>query len=263
MVDTTILLASVYHKRFFPQVNHFRYRMYYLIFSINKISGLSRNCLLRVNKFGLMSFFEKDHSPKKNFLSWVRNILKQNDLNFTLGDVVLMAMPRILGYGFNPVSFWFCLDLEGKLRAVIAEVRNTFGENHDYLCYKSDHTVIQKHDVIYVDKIFHVSPFIKREGRYGFQFSYQQDQNNIKILIDHYDYNGKKLLSTSVSGNTIAYNSKNLLLCFILRPLVTIKTIIMIHWQALKIFNKGILYIPLPTQLKKKFSTINKKNCNR
>lgn len=256
MVAPKILHAKVFHKRFFPRVNQFSYKLYYLVFPISKISELSRNFIFRVNKHGLMSFFEKDHFPTHNFSEWIKNLLLENQLKFEVGEVVLIAMPRVFGYVFNPVSFWFCFDKESNLKAVLAEVRNTFGESHNYLCYNSDKSKIKQSDVICVEKMFHVSPFIERNGFYKFKFLFEEKSKKIGVWIDHYDSEGKKLLATSILGKTTIYNTKNLFKCLIFYPLVTIKTILMIHWQALKIFSKGIKYIPLPRQFKERFSTI-------
>ena len=258
MVEPKILFAKTYHKRLIPRINQFSYKLYYLVFSINRLSGLSRGLFFGVNKHRLMSFFEKDHFPKKDFSTWIKNVLKENDITFELGDVVLMAMPRILGYVFNPVSFWFCIDKKGELRAVLAEVRNTFGESHNYLCYNTDQSVIEQSDDILAKKIFHVSPFIKREGFYKFKFLYKKNSKEIGVWIDYYDQEGKKLLVTNVYGKIAPYNIKNLLKSFIFFPFVTLKTIMMIHYQAMKIVCKGISYITLPVQMTKTLSSVIK-----
>ena len=259
MVEPKIINAKIYHKRLFPKENQFRYKLYYLVFSIKKLSKLSRGFLFRINKFGLISFFEKDHFLVKNSYNNIKKILLENNLCFELEDVMLMTMPRVLGYVFNPVSFWFCLDKESNLMSVLVEVRNTFGESHNYLCYNYDQRKIEQNDIICVDKIFHVSPFISRQGEYKFKFLYKKNSKKIGVWIDYHDKKGQKLLVTSIIGRTDTYSSKNLLKCLLFYPLSNLKTIIMIHWQALKLFQKGIKYIPLPKRLKKRFSTIKQK----
>ncbi|NRB10652.1 MAG: DUF1365 domain-containing protein [Rickettsiaceae bacterium] len=260
MASLKIFFGRVYHKRLIPKVNQFNYRTYYLFFPITKIKELSRNFFFRVNKFAILSFYQQDHFPKSNFTKWVTEILTKHNIKIELGEVILMAMPRVLGYVFNPVSFWFCLNKDKQLKAVIAEVRNTFGESHNYLCFKKDLTTITKGDIIVTKKIFHVSPFIKREGSYQFNFSYNYEQDKVGIWINYFNSKDEKLLVTSLIGKLYPYNTTNLLYAFIFYPLITAKTIFLIHLQALKLFIKGIKYIQKPGQLKVKLSTIIKKN---
>ena len=262
------------HKRLFPKVNSFTYSVYYLALPLsNLIGGLSFREIVKrretnkfqenaddffqnlpYNKFGVLSFFDKDYGSKdgKNLNKWARKILKKYDLNDITNEIMLISMPRVLGYVFNPVCFWICLDKERNIRAVLCEVNNTFGETHKYLCAHNKGQPIKPEEQLEAKKIFHVSPFLKREGHYKFRFSL--DENKLGIWIDFYNAEGKKQLITSLVGQLHPLTKSSLSKVFWKHPLVTLKTIFLIHWQALKLISKGVKYIPKPTQIKQKLS---------
>jgi DUF1365 family protein len=257
-VEPKLILADIYHKRFFPRINIFNYKCYYLLLPlslINQTGNLTNN--LSINKFAKMSFYESDHGVKNNQQNcelWIRSILIKHDnsLNDMIKEIYLLTMPRILGYIFNPVSFWFCTDDKDKIRAVLCEVNNTFGERHFYFCSHKNNEIIKPKDLMYADKIFHVSPFLKREGRYSFRFSFKH--TSCGVWIDYFDRNGQKKLVTSISGKCHELSKKNINSFFWKYPLITIKTILLIHWQALKLKLKGIKYITKPEQIKQTLS---------
>ena len=251
-----IFTAKVMHKRLFPKVNSFIYGIYYLALPLSKIYSAETINNLAVNKLGLLSFYEKDHGDHKSKVEkWIRNILSENSLNEITDEVVLISMPRVMGYVFNPISLWMCLDDKKNLRAVLCEVNNTFGETHSYLCAHKKEKVIKSEDWIEAKKLFHVSPFLKREGHYKFRFSLEE--NKLGIWIDFYNKEGKKQLITSLIGNLTPLTKSNLRKSFWKHPLVTLKTIFLIHWQAIKLVAKGIKYIPKPKQVKDKLSKTN------
>ncbi len=249
-----LLVADVAHKRLRPKVNQFCYKVYYLCVSLSKLDELNSLKLCKYNKPALFSIKDKDHLVDENgtMQGYIKNILKEWQLNNVAdGDVVLLTMPRIFGYVFNPVSFWFCLDKQNNLRAVLAEVNNTFGENHNYICFHDDKRPIEKDDLLESKKLFHVSPFLKTEGNYSFRFAYSD--KNIGAWINYHDENGE-MLTTSLVGKRHELNDKSLLACFLRYPLITIKVIFLIHWQALKLVAKGIKYIPKPSPPKNEVS---------
>ena len=152
----------------------------------------------------------------------------------------------MLGYVFNPVSFWFCLDMQGSLRAVLSEVCNTFGERHCYLSFHDDRRPIGNDDWLRAEKVFHVSPFMDVVGHYMFRFVYREDK--IGAWIDYYDAEGL-MLNTSVVGKRRPLTAHNLLTCFFRYPLVTLKVIGLIHYEAVRLCLKGIRHRtkPLPS----------------
>lgn len=239
--------ASVMHKRLRPRVNQFVYRVFYLFFDIKKIDFLSSK-FLSLNRFNLFSFYHKDHGKRdgSSLEAWIREILSSKNLNDKVEKIYLMTHPRILGYAFNPVSFWFCLDSQKQIIAVLSEVNNTFGENHNYLIFNSDHSPIQENQWLEAKKEFHVSPFFKVRGSYKFRFAFKP--KNIAISIDYSENEEQKTLLTSVSCKQFELNDRKLLWGFFAMPLMTVKVIILIHWQALKIITKRIKYVPKPAQ---------------
>lgn len=258
-IEPKLILADIYHKRFFPRINIFRYKSYYLLLPLSLVNKRGRLAnTLSINKFSRMSFYESDHGAENNGDNcelWIRNILikHDNNLNDLTKEIYLLTMPRILGYIFNPVSFWFCVDNNDKIRAVLCEVNNTFGERHFYFCNHKDNEIIKPEDLIYADKLFHVSPFLQREGRYSFRFSF--GHNSCGAWIDYFDKDGNKKLVTSIFGKFHELSRKNINYFFWRYPLVTIKTILLIHWQALRLKLKGIKYIPKPEPIKATFTT--------
>jgi DUF1365 family protein len=237
--------AKVFHKRLTPQINEFSYQVFYLCFDIAKISDLKKP-LLSLNSFNLFSLYNKDYGKRdgSNLETWIREILEQKNLNKKISKIFLLTHPRILGYVFNPVSFWFCLDEKENLIAVLCEVNNTFGENHNYLIFNQNHSPILTNQEFEANKEFHVSPFFTRDGFYKFRFAF--DLKNIFVAINYFDPNGNKRLLTSLSCKNENLTYKSLIKAFINIPFVTFKVIFLIHFQAVKILLKKIKYISKP-----------------
>ena len=258
-IEPQIFFSKVMHKRLTPKVNQFTYGIYYIVSPLSKLNQLSDGWRFGVNQSGILSFYDKDHGDRsgEKLEIWIRTILSEHHINEANGEIILISMPRVFGYVFNPISLWLCLDKEKQIRAVLCEVNNTFGETHSYLCVKDDYSPITKNDWLEAEKLFHVSPFFEREGRYRFRFAYEGD--SLGIWIDYYDptKNNKQLL-TSLVGTLKPYNRHNLRKAFWKYPLVTMKTISLIHWQALKIILKGIKYVSKPKQKKERLSITKK-----
>lgn len=237
--------ATVMHKRLRPRINQFVYRIFYLCFDISKLDEIATK-FLSIDHFNLFSIWRRNHGKRdgSSLETWIRQILSQKNLNQKVEKIYLMTHPRILGYAFNPVSFWFCLDSQKNLIAVLAEVNNTFGENHNYLICNSDHSPIEQNQWFNAEKEFHVSPFFKVEGSYKFRFIFAE---KIAVWIDYLGNDGEKNLLTSVICERRQLNDLAILKGFFAIPLMTFKVIILIHWQALKIIAKKIKYIPKPT----------------
>lgn len=252
--EPTILFSNVMHARLFPKKNKFRYGVYYLSLPLSKLERAQ----IAYNRFAFLSFSDRDHGARDGSAlePWARSILSEHGVDKANGEITLLCMPRVLGYVFNPVSFWLCHDTEGNLRAVICEVHNTFGECHSYLCTFPDQRIINKKDVLEAKKLFHVSPFLEREGHYTFRFDTRD--GGFGAWIDFYDARGNKKLITSLTGKLEIMDRRTLSKAFWTYPLVTLKAIVLIHWQAAKIMAKGIKYIPKPLQNKQKVSALNK-----
>lgn len=230
-----LFVASIYHKRFLPRTNEFSYSGYYIKFSLDELETL-RSRVFGVNRFNLFSFYEKDHGYKdgSSLYKWAQDILEKAGATKFRGQVVLQTFPRVLGYVFNPVSFWYCYE-KGELMAVICEVNNTFSESHNYVLLKNLGTQTN-----YLSKHFHVSPFYPIEGGYFFDF-----RTTSKVTID-YHIDKQLQLTTSISGKEIEFSDKNLLKLFFKYPLYTFFIVALIHYQALRLFLKKIKFYSKP-----------------
>ncbi len=240
----SIGLGNVMHARMRPRAHRFHYGVFYLRLPLSQLHH-SASRFFSIDRWNLLSLYRADHGAKdgSDLESWIRNLLRQENIHHADGDIILQAFPRVLGYVFNPVSFWFCHDQQGALRAVLCEVRNTFGEHHNYLVAHDDGRPIATDCTLQSRKVFHVSPFFDVSGDYRFSFS--QHGASQKVRIDYYDAQGL-LLATSVSGHTEALTSRRLLFAFFRYPLMTFGVVARIHWQAMKLWLKGAGYRSKP-----------------
>jgi len=244
-----LLLGSVVHARHTTAHNAFSYAMFTLWLPLSQLAEAG-SAALGIEKFRLFSFFNRDHGARDGspLLPWIRAILQQHGLACVAdGDVVLQTMPRLFGFVFNPVSFWYCYDQEGGLRAVLAEVNNTFGERHNYLVAHADRRVIADDDVLVAQKVFHVSPFFPVRGEYHFSFARQGER--LTVGIDLFD-GGHKQLTTRLIGTEQALSASNLLCAWLRCPLLTLGVVYRINWQALRLLAKRVHFFskPLPPQ---------------
>ena len=201
--------------------------------------------LFRRNRTGLISLHDIDHGGTRGAgegAAWARRVLAQAGLDKADGALRLLAQPRILGHVFNPVCFWLCHGEDGTLRCVIAEVNNTFGDRHSYLCHHDDQRPITGADTLHARKIFHVSPFQPVEGDYRFRFDISDARVNIRI---EYGHEAGGVIATLVGPRRVA-SSAGLLGAMLRRPLGSRRVLALIHWQALKLWWKGARYNPRP-----------------
>lgn len=246
-IKPAIYTAKIAHKRLFPAVNAFHYNSYYLALPLTQLAQVKQH--LNINTRGYLSFHESDHSNLNGSCwAWIRQILANHDIDHLVEEVVLVTMPRVLGYVFNPVSFWLCFNKKQALQAVLSEVCNTFGEKHHYLCMHADQRPIDRHESLTAEKLFHVSPFLKREGSY--QFKFITTTETLSVYINFYNADHKLQLATSMHGKMQPLSKTALRKTSIKFLLVTQKTIFLIHWQAFKLMLKKIRYIPKPKQQK-------------
>ena len=234
----------------------FSYPVFYLALPLSTVQKIdSGGVWFGVNRKAITSFWEKDYLAEPlldssvqtlPLIDKVRTMFAQADIDLPDGEIVLMTMPRILGYAFNPVSFFFCYDAQSRLRSVISQVNNTFGESHCYLCHREDSEAITGADWITAEKQFHVSPFFAREGSY--QFRFHETESRLTIQIDHVGEDGGSELLTSVSGSLVALSQRSIRRSFWRYPMQTLLVTFRIHWHALRLWRKGIAYIRKPEQ---------------
>ena len=169
--------GQTFHKRIGGPDNAFRYGVDFVLTEPDR--NASGPALFSRNKRNVVALHDRDNGGKPGQgagVSWARQVIADYGLD-TLRDarILLLTQPRVLGYLFNPVSFWFVVDGDETLRAVIAEVSNTFGDRHSYLCHHDDLRPIGPDDIVSARKIFHVSPFQPVEGNYRFRFDIRDD----------------------------------------------------------------------------------------
>ncbi len=248
MTNSYIYNGSVIHKRFKPKKHFFKYKVFSLLIDLSELDDLDKKIsFFSINKFNLISFHEKDHGERdgSSLISWVKFNLKNNSINSENIKIKLLCYPRILGYVFNPLSVFFVYDEKEKLLSILYEVKNTFGEQHTYVFrVDNESNLIQNN----CSKKFHVSPFIEMDCKYFFRILNPTDK--LSVIIDQYDKDGK-ILFASQDGNKSDLNSKQLIKSYLKHPLMTFKIISAIHFEAFKLWVKGIKLI------KKKFKIKN------
>jgi DUF1365 family protein len=238
----TALLATgtVRHRRLRPAANAFAYRTYFLLLPMRTLAA-APSAALRRNRFGLVSFHDRDHGDGgDDALAWLDALLAREGVANANGEVWLQTYPRVLGYVFKPVSFWYCHRADGTLAAVVAEVNNTFGERHCYLLAGPGLAFGRE---LTAAKVFHVSPFCDVMGRYRFRF--MRTAERIVARIDHDDAGGP-LLQTSVGGSLQTLTAARVRAAFFGMPLMTLGVIARIHWQALRVWLKRVPYVKKP-----------------
>lgn len=242
--------GTVMHKRFTPKSNHFVYKVYYVLLP-----------LPAKDTPGPLAFFDPKDVGFRDGRDpglWAMEILEKYDMREKVHQLALLTMPRVLGYVFNPVSFYLGFNQKGALCCVIAEVHNTFGEQHSYLCHHADGRPIDKDETLHGQKCFHVSPFLEREGSYAFRFDVRDD--GLFIGIDYLTETGEKRLSTVLTGTFGPLSSWTLVKAFFKVPFLSMKTTFLIHWQALKLYVKGLAYVPKPKPLNEKTTVVKQKD---
>ena len=245
-----ISMGQVRHSRLRPAVNSFRYGVYTLLLPLRTLGDAplpTRLCSR--NRFNLLSFHDADHGDGRTpLLDWVGSLLASEGIDDADGEIWLQTFPRVLGYVFNPVSFWFCHRKDGALRAIVCEVNNTFGERHCYLLYKDSGEPILSGESLKSKKVFHVSPFCEVRGEYLFRFLFSQDSqsgaNSVARIELHED--SAPLINTSISGTSKPLNRHHLYSALVRYPLMSLGVIFRIHWQALKLWIKGVPFYSKP-----------------
>jgi DUF1365 family protein len=199
------------------------------------------------NSFSWLSFHDKDYGlGQKDSLEWALETAKNNGVEDVDGEVWLQTFPRVLNYVFNPVSFWFFENKKGELRAILAEVNNTFGERHCYLLSNSDGSQLMWGQTFSAKKIFHVSPFCEVKGHYKFRFFKSTEKKTQHLARIEYHDEGP-LLITSISGKEENFSTKELFKIIFMYPIMSFGVIFRIHWQALKLWLKGVKFHSKPS----------------
>lgn len=247
--------GEVRHTRLRPTRHAFAYKGYFLLLPMRSMQqpahGAARSCLAR-NRGAALSFHDRDHGDGRGpetggALAWLDELLHSEGITDATGEAWLQCYPRVLGYAFKPVSFWFCHrapseDGSGALRAIVVEVNNTFGERH---CYLLD--APRWGAQLDAAKNFHVSPFLQVRGQYHFRFmrTTRSDGEHSVARIDYDDGEGA-MLQTSVSGVLEPLTPASLHKAVWRYPAMTLGVISRIHLQAARLWLKRVRLTPKP-----------------
>ena len=246
-MTSSIYNGTVIHKRFKPKIHFFKYKVFSLLLDLSDLNRLDKDIsFFSYNTFNLISFFDKDHGERdgSSLFEWVKKNLLENNINSENIKIKLLCYPRIFGYVFNPLSVFFVYNNQENLISILYEVKNTFGEQHTYI-FKVENNNLLQHNC---SKKFHVSPFIEMDCNYFFKIL--KPAEKISVIIDQYQLDDK-ILFASQDGRRVDFNSKELLKSYIKHPLMTFKIISAIHFEAFKLWAKGIRFV------KKKFKIKN------
>lgn len=256
MTRAEILIGhgQIRHVRLRPAHHAFDYAAYFVMLPMRQLQTVLRDpeaakaLALPINRAGLMSFHDVDHGDGRlpeqgGALGWLESLLAQANVQDADGEIWLQTFPRVLGYTFKPVSFWYCHRQDQSLAAIVAEVHNTFGERHCYLLHQPKWGLTAS-----ADKVFHVSPFCSTSGSYQFRFmrTVHNGVQRIVARVDHANEDGP-LIQTSQSGALVAASAQEIRRTFWRYPLWTFAVMLRIHWHALLLWRKRVPFFHKPS----------------
>ena len=252
--NSFIYTGNVIHKRFKPKIHFFKYKVFSLLIDLSEIHLLDKELkIFSYNKFNIISFYDKDHGARdgSSVENWVKDNLKKNNIDTNNIQIKLLCYPRIFGYVFNPLSVFYIYDKNSNLISILYEVKNTSGEQHTYIFKTNINNNLVQH---MCKKKFHVSPFIEMDCVYFFRLL--KPGNKISVIIDQNDNKGK-ILYASQDGVKSEINNSNMIKSYLKHPLMTFKIILAIHFEAFKLWGKGIKFIKKKLKIKNNITVEN------
>lgn len=237
MTSSALYMGTVVHQRFRPRPHRLRYRMVQLLIDIDELDALAgRFRLFSRNRFNFIAFHDADYGDRSgsDLRGQIEAVLCSAGIAFDGGAIRLLTMPRFMGHVFNPISTWFCHARDGSLRATIYEVTNTFGDRHFYVI-RADAQNGAVHQSC--AKALYVSPFMDMDMRYD--FALKPPGGSVSLTITGSDAAGK-LIVASFAGKRRALSDGALLSLLLGLPLLTLRVVAGIHWEALRLWLKGI-----------------------
>jgi len=250
-METCIYKGIVTHRRFKPKRHFFNYKTFSIFFDLDELTDLEKKIsIFSLNKFNLFSFYNKDHGNRdgSDIKNWVKSNLNKFNINFEVSKIKLLCFPRIFGYVFNPLSIFYCYNKKSELRAILYEVKNTFNEQHTYIFEVKNNSKIITQSC---NKKFYVSPFMEMETSYNFRLS--EPKETLSVFIKQKNKEGM-LLSACQIGKKEQISTKRLLVNFLKHPMMTIKIIMAIHFEALRLWKKGVKLVKKNTKMKNNLS---------
>lgn len=238
MTKSALYSGQVSHMRFRPRRHRLSYKVFSLLLDLDELVSLDRRLrLFGHNRWALFSFRDRDHGDGEvgGLRNWVARQLFEAGIDAKGLSISVLCYPRILGYVFNPLTVFYCEGSDGKVRAVLYEVCNTFHERHTYVIpVIGDHANAIRQSCV---KELYVSPFVPMDCRY--EFNLRPPRDTVLVGITESDCDGR-LLTAVFSGERAEISDTSLLMTFVKHPFMTLKVIGAIHWEALKIWLKGI-----------------------
>jgi len=244
MTDSCLYTGTVMHRRIKPKLHKLRYRVFWTMLFLDELPMLGKALrLFSLDRFNLFGFYAADHGDGSNvpLREQAEKHLAVADINLEGGRIALLCMPRILGFVFNPISVYYCYHRDGTLTALIYEVHNTFGQRHSYLIPvgEAPGEAIEQRCL----KSFYVSPFMDMEISYTFRI--QKPGERVALTIQGADVDGPVIVA-SLAGTRGTLADGTLLKTFFMFPLLTLTVVAGIHWEALKLWIKGMRLRPRP-----------------
>tara|TARA_B100000029_G_scaffold139317_1_gene134402 strand:- start:1687 stop:2457 length:771 start_codon:yes stop_codon:yes gene_type:complete len=247
LFNSCIYSGFITHRRFRPKRHFFTYKTFSLLIDLNEIEKLEKEInFFSYNKFNILSFYNIDHGPRDGspLKDWVKKTLLESKINIGTGSIRLLCYPRFFGYVFNPLSIFYCYDENFHLKAILYEVKNTYNEQHTYVFSVSSNSNLILHKC---NKKFYVSPFMEMETFYNFRLL--NPGKVLNVFIKQRDDKGTLLTACQV-GKKIEINSKNLFFQFLTHPLMSLKIITAIHFEAFRLWIKGVKYVKRKIKIK-------------
>lgn len=243
VLGSALYAGTVAHQRLRPRRHYLSYGVFYLLLDLDEIEALARaSWLFRLGRLGFFSFNARDYGDRSDtpLKLQVERHLRAAGIVPDGGPIRLLTLPRIFGYAFNPISVYFCHRRNGALATVLYEVTNTFGDRHSYLIpVDSTEPPILQHS----KKALHVSPFFDNDMHYTFRLAPPDER--IGLAVTGLDDQGPAIVAT-LDATRRALTDGALLRVLLVYPLMTFKVIAAIHWEALRLWRKGLAVHPRP-----------------
>jgi DUF1365 family protein len=251
MFENALYRGEVYHARHKPFFHNFRYRIFSLWINIDDFdNAVTVDRYFSFNRFNILSLYHKNHGARdgSKIRPWIERAAKEKGIVIENGAIYMLTFPSVLGFIFSPLTLYFCFDKDVNLKAILYQVKNTFGEQHGYLLateQPSERTIKQN-----TKKVFHVSPFINMDCHYHFTVTAPSDKG-FHIVIQQTQDNEELLTATWSGHEALPLNDKNILSVFFSVPFMGVKIVAAIHWQALKLWWKRAKFHKSPPNLEK------------
>ncbi len=250
---SALYTGRVLHHRFSPKTHRLVYRVFSLLLDLDELPALDRDLrFFSWNCRNLISFHNADHGPADggDLKSYAHGLCLEAGAETGLGRVELLCYPRLWGYAFNPLSVYFCYDRDDRVAAMIYEVRNTFGQRHSYVLPRNGDSGVMRHRC---EKQFYVSPFMGMEAEYQFRVAEPGEKMNLAI---RQSTGGTPMMNAAFLGDRQPLTADTLVAAVARNPMMTFKVMAGIHWEAVKLWRKGLSFHKRPAPPARPFTIV-------